>query len=402
VRISHLSKFAGEEVPSGWGATTLGRIAKVERGKFSHRPRNDPRFYGGDVPFVQTGDVTNSGGMVRTHSQTLNERGLSVSKVFPKGTLLMTIAANIGDCAILTFASACPDSLVAIQPRGECVGLYLRYLLMIQKPRMHYLAPESAQKNINVEFLNSYPLVVPSPPEQRKIAEILSTWDRAIEHTEKLIEAKDRLKKGLMQRLLTGDLRFPEFHGTPWRTYRLGDVFKERKETGRDDLPLLSITSDRGVILRDEVARKDTSNADKSKYKRIAPGDIGYNTMRMWQGVSALSELEGIVSPAYTICVPKTGIDPEFARHFFKFAPIVHLFWRNSQGLVNDTLSLKYHAFSRIKVTIPSVEEQRRIAQVLSTVDREALVLRVEVDALQQQKKGLMQKLLTGKVRVSA
>ena len=144
-------------------------------------------------------------------------------------------------------------------------------------------------------------LKVPLPPlpEQKKIAEILSAWDRAIEQTRKLIDARKCLKKGLMQQLLTGRMRFPEF-GKPvthkgdlpdgWKECKLGECFKVRNETN-PDLPLLSITSDRGVILRDEVERKDTSNTDKRKYKRILPGDIGYNTMRMWQGVSAVSNI---------------------------------------------------------------------------------------------------------------
>jgi type I restriction enzyme S subunit len=289
--------------------------------------------------------------------------------------------------------------------RSKLLPLFLAAFTASPGGRRYFLSCAKQTTNlasINSTQLKALPVPLPPLPEQRKIAEILSTWDRAVEQTEKLIAAKERLKKGLMQRLLTGQLRFPEFEAPPWRTCRLGSLFRERKEAGRDDLPLLSITSDRGLILRDDVDRKDTSNADKSRYKRIAPGDIGYNTMRMWQGVSVLSNLEGIISPAYTVCAPQAEIYGEFAKHLFKFPPMVHLFWRSSQGLVDDTLNLKYHAFSRIKVTIPTVEEQRRIAQVLSAADREILLLRERMSALQQQKKGLMQKLLTGTVRIQA
>ncbi len=253
--------------------------------------------------------------------------------------------------------------------------------------------------NLSQDTLRKISIPLPPLPEQRKIAEILSTWDRAIEQTEKLIQAKQQLKKGLMQKLLTGELRFPQFRGTPWRTCRLGDVFKERKETRRDDLPLLSITADRGVIPRDETDRKDISNTDKSKYKRVAPGDIGYNTMRMWQGVSALSELDGIVSPAYTICTPTSEILGEYASHLFKFSPMVNVFWRNSQGLVSDTLNLKYRSFARIKIQLPGVDEQAAIVAVLKEADEDISVLALKVQQLLQQKKGLMQKLLTGQIR---
>lgn len=122
--------------------------------------------------------------------------------------------------------------------------------------------------------------------------------------------------------------------------------------------------------------------------------------MRMWQGVSAVSTLEGIVSPAYTICIPKNKVDIDFMGYFFKFPRIINLFWRYSQGLVGDTLNLKYNNFSQIKVVIPAFEEQPRIAQVISTTDNEKNQLERKLNSLEKQKRGLMQKLLTGEIRV--
>lgn len=240
---------------------------------------------------------------------------------------------------------------------------------------------------------------VPPKAEQRRIVAVLSAWDRGIGAMERLVALKTRRKRALMQQLLTGKRRFPEF-SEPWKTYRLGDVFKERNEADRPELRLLSITADRGVIDRTEIERKDTSNVDKSRYKRLAPGDIGYNTMRMWQGVSALSTLEGIVSPAYTVVLPGPKVCAEYVAYFFKFTPMVHLFYRYSQGLVDDTRNLKFKHFAEIKVQLPEVEEQQRIAAVLRTCDDEIDLLTSQLDALRQQKKGLMQKLLTGEVRV--
>jgi len=245
---------------------------------------------------------------------------------------------------------------------------------------------------------------LPLPPchEQCKIADILSTWDETLETLDALIAAKDHQKQALMQQLLTGKTRVKGAKGK-WISAKLGDLFDERVERDRIDLPLLSITADRGVVPRDELAKRDTSSEDKSKYLRIAPGDIGYNTMRMWQGVSALSTLEGIVSPAYTICRPTTRIDGMFAAHFFKFPHTIHLFHRWSQGLVDDTLNLKFPSFSVIEVFIPeSITEQQQIAAILETADQELTLLRTQRQTLDQQKRGLMQRLLTGKIRVNA
>lgn len=115
-------------LPEGWKTIELGKCSKIQRGKFAHRPRNAPQFYGGSMPFVQTGDVSSSGGYIRRYSQTLSELGCSISKVFPKGTLLITIAANIGDCGILEFESACPDSTnAAFQFRRPILELFFAY-----------------------------------------------------------------------------------------------------------------------------------------------------------------------------------------------------------------------------------------------------------------------------------
>ena len=257
----------------------------------------------------------------------------------------------------------------------------------------------TAQPKLNREVCEKIPIPVPPMGEQRKIAEILGVWDKAIEKQSQLIERLEVRKRALMQRLLTGRVRLSGFT-TPWQKIKLGEIFKERNETRCEELPLLSITADKGVILQSELDKKDTSNDDKSKYKRICPNDIGYNTMRMWQGRSALSSLEGIVSPAYTIVTPKVDVDMMFVSELIKQPRVVYDFWTHSQGLVGDTLNCKFHDFSQVKVAIPSHPEQKAIAEVLTAADNEIATHRKKLEALRLQKRGLMQQLLTGKTRV--
>jgi type I restriction enzyme S subunit len=258
----------------------------------------------------------------------------------------------------------------------------------------------SGLRTLSVGRIREIQIPVPPLPEQCKIADILTTWDEALEKLDAMIAAKERRKKALMQQLLIGKKRLTRFTAK-WLKVKLGDLFTERIEQNRNDLPLLSITADRGVVSRETLSKKDTSSEDKSKYLRIAPGDIGYNTMRMWQGVSALSSMDGIVSPAYTICIPSVRIDGRFAAHFFKCRHTVHQFHRYSQGLVDDTLNLKFHNFATVEVRIPSdVKEQCAIANILDTCDDELWLLRAQRAALDKQKRGLMQRLLTGKVRM--
>jgi type I restriction enzyme S subunit len=255
------------------------------------------------------------------------------------------------------------------------------------------------QPNLNTDLLGDVTIFLPPLVEQEKIVAFLNSWDTAIEKAERLIATKDNFKTGLMQRLLTGKHRLKDFSNT-WTTFHLGDLFSERNERGNDHLPLLSITREEGVVSRNELDRKDTSSEDKSSYLRICPGDIGYNTMRMWQGVSALSQLEGIVSPAYTICISKKRVHGQFIAYLFKLPQVINLFYRYSQGLTSDTWNLKFHHFAEIKVRIPSFEEQAAIAAVLETADAELKILRHQKSALERQKRGLMQKLLTGEWRV--
>ena len=236
--------------------------------------------------------------------------------------------------------------------------------------------------------------------EQEKIAEILSTQDKIIELKQKLIDQKKQQKKWLMQNLLTGKIRLKGFEGE-WEKVRLGDIFSERIERNSENLMLLAITAAKGIIPRSELDLKDNSSEDKSKYLKICVGDIGYNTMRMWQGVSAYSNYEGIVSPAYTVLKPSACVNSKYFSYLFKMPKIISNFYRFSQGLVDDTRNLKYNNFSKIKVFY-SVEknEQTAIAEILSSQDKEIELLEKELEQEKLKKKALMQILLTGKVRV--
>lgn len=293
-------------------------------------------------------------------------------------------------------------ALHRVRPSRENTDVYfLMYFLhhVATSPMMvNYVSQTSISHFTREQFLN-LPIALPSLPEQKKIANILSTWDAAFDKIGKLIHAKKNRKKAFMQQFLSGKTRLPGFRKL-WKEYYLGDLFSERKETNGDHLPLLAITGMRGVIPVSFIDRKDSSSADKSRYKRIAPGDIGYNTMRMWQGVSAVSDLEGIVSPAYTICKPKKDVNASFFGYLFKLPSIVHLFWRHSQGLVSDTLNLKFHHFAQIKIKVPGIKEQDAIAKALSAIDDDIMLQEKKLAAMEKQKRGLMKKLLTGEVRV--
>lgn len=291
------------------------------------------------------------------------------------------------------------------RPKNDLVDIdYLIYYFLTKSGTdiLEAASPGGAGRNRTLgqeRFLKSK-ITLPTLPEQQKIAAILSTQDKAIELKEKLLAQKQQQKKYLMQQLLTGKKRLPGFC-EKWTRKQLGELFENRVEINRSDLGLLAITGTRGILPRDCLDLKDNSSEDKSKYLRICPGDIGYNTMRMWQGVSAYSEYEGIVSPAYTILAPMEGVYSRYFAYLFKTQSVIFSFYRFSQGLVDDTRNLKYENFKKISVSIPSkVAEQRAIVQILSTADHEIDLLQKSIEAEKQKKKALMQLLLTGKVSV--
>lgn len=246
--------------------------------------------------------------------------------------------------------------------------------------------------------LSKVKLPLPPLPEQKRIAQVLSLMDSYINKNNQLIAYKELQTKWLMQNLLTGKKRLMGFN-QKWEEKHLGDMFSERIETRYLNLQLLSVGAS-GIYPQSDSIKKDTSNEDKSNYKRICPGDIGYNTMRMWQGRNALSSLEGIVSPAYTIVTPKINTDSLFFSYLFQTSKMMNLFWRNSQGLVDDTLNCKFKDFAIIKISLPEKDEQTEIAQVLQTAVKEIQLLKIKTEYLRTQKKGLMQQLLSGKKRI--
>ena len=305
---------------------------------------------------------------------------------------------------VRTAGMVSPAYIVA-EPNDKIYPLFMDYYTrtpqMINQIDRQSYGVTDFRKRLYWDSFTPIGCILPPIEEQRKIAAILTTQDKVIELKEKHLAGKERQKKYLMQQLLTGKKRLPGFNGT-WKTDRLGKLFFERKETNCENLEMLAITGTQGIIPRKELDLKDNSSEDKSKYLRVCVGDIGYNTMRMWQGVSAYSNYEGIVSPAYTILKPSSSINAKYFAYLFKMPEIIFLFYRFSQGLVDDTRNLKYENFKKIKVCYPpDMKEQTAIAEVLSTADHEIDLLQQDIEQEKQKKKALMQLLLTGIVRVT-
>ena len=200
------------ELPDGWEVTELKNVCEVKRGKSKHRPRNAPELYGGNYPFIQTGDIRNANGSyIKKYSQTYSELGLQQSKLWPKGTLCITIAANIGETAILDFDACFPDSVVGLLSRnGILFNKYLNYFFISFKQKLEELAPATAQKNINVDILERVNIPLAPLKEQhcivQEIESRLSVADKMEQSIQESLQKAEALRQSILKKAFCGEL----------------------------------------------------------------------------------------------------------------------------------------------------------------------------------------------------
>jgi type I restriction enzyme S subunit len=197
----------------------LPQLGELNRGKSKNRPRNDPKLYGGPFPFVQTGDIRQANGVIQAFSQTYSEEGLKQSRLWPKGTLCITIAANIADTAILGIEACFPDSVVGFIPHtGDVDARFVEFFLRTAKQELERYAPATAQKNINIEILNDFPIPLPPLSEQKLIiAEVerrLSIADMTEEVATVNLHRSERLRQSILKKAFSGQLLRNGVHST--------------------------------------------------------------------------------------------------------------------------------------------------------------------------------------------
>ena len=195
-------------------------------------------------------------------------------------------------------------------------------------------------------------------------------------------------------------LRFPGFD-EQYKQCRIGDIYAERSQRGASDMELLSVTMNDGVKPRSEIEGKDNSSEDKSNYKIVRKGDMVYNSMRMWQGANGISPCDGIVSPAYTVLMPKQEINNGYFAALFKSTKLINEFRKNSQGMTSDTWNLKYPQIETIKVQIPSVSEQNIVSALFSVLDARIVAQAQLVESLKKYKRGVVDGIFSRKLNFS-
>ena len=257
--------------------------------------------------------------------------------------------------------------------------------------------------------LARFGLVLPPRAEQQKIADCLTSLDEVIAALGRKVEALKTYKRGLMQQLFPrkGEtiprLRFPEFRNSEnWREAKAGTVFKNRTERGERTLPIYSVTMTDGLVNRASLDRRVDDLADARANKRAHTNDIVYDTMRMWQGACGVAEEECMLSPAYVVLVPQSGVDSAFFGYLFKLPDMLRLFTAHSRGLTEDRLRLYFDDFSNVPLVKPALREQRRIAGCLAALDTSIRIAAERLSVLKSHKHALMQQLFPSPVSAAA
>ncbi|MBD1569785.1 restriction endonuclease subunit S [Aliivibrio sp. S10_S31] len=400
-------------VPNGWKKSTVGSIAKVTSGGTPSR-KNDS-YWNGDIPWVTTSEV--KFGVIADTEQKITKQGLdnSSAKLFPKDTILMAMygqGKTRGQVAKLGIEASTNQACAALLLNKEHDVEYYYQYLMSQYDNIRELANSGGQQNLSAGIIKDISVPVPPLSEQRKIAQILSTWNRGIATTEKLIDASKQQKKALMQQLLTGKKRLvdPEtgkaFEGE-WERHSLSDlVYVDRKSLGKktpDNFKFryISLSNvDFGVISK-ELEVHEFSAAPSRARRVLQDGDTLMSTVRPnLKGFAKVTSCyaDCIASTGFAVLTPKKKVSGDYIYQYIFSAHVTGQI--DSLVVGSNYPAINSSDVSGLKIYCPAFEEQQKIASVLTAADKEIELLEAKLAHLKQEKKALMQQLLTGKRRV--
>ena len=390
-----------KNLPSGWKVVRLGEICDFYKGKGISK--DDISENG--IFCIRYGELytTYSEKIDKIYSKTnLNPSELFLSKcndiIIPcSGETAQDIAK--ASCVLLDNIALGGD-LNVLRTRQN--GIFLSYYLnVIAKKDIAKIAQGVSIVHLYASELKNLKIKIPPLDEQEKIAEILSTWDEAINLTINLIENKKQFKKALMQNLLTAKIRFPEFKDE-WKKMKMNDIFTEidERSTASNQYEILSVTLN-GIVPQNTHFKKRIASQDDTGYKILRYGNLVIG-MNLWMGgLDVLTNKDiGIVSPAYRIFKIDDKCNIYFLKNFIKTKKMLKLYILHSeQGASIVRRNLNLSELLEEKIKLPNLKEQQKIAEVLTACDDEINLLNLKLENLKKQKQGLMQKLLSGKVR---
>lgn len=395
-----------------WRRSKLGKHVKIYSG---NSPSQVPLAEAGAFPFLKVEDLNNCEKYQCAGRSFTDERQFCApagSVIFPKrGAAILNNKIRIASVDV-----AMDTNLMAVYPERGLDGEFLYYL--IQQEGLFKIADTSTIPQLNNKHIIPYEFDLPPLPEQRKIAEILRTWDEAIEKLETLRVAKERRHRALTHSLVFGNRQLERFRTTnevtghrwftlpaSWGSKPIGKLAREISErnTDAEQHEVLSCSKYDGFVRSLEYFKKQVFSADLSGYKKIWRGDFGFPSNHVEEGSIGLQNLTdvGLVSPIYTVFrFTQKKVDTDYAFAVLKTELYRHIFEVSTSASVDRRGSLRWSEFSKLPFPVPSLTEQKAIAEVLQTSRTELTAITNQIERITRQKRGLMQKLLTGDWRV--
>jgi type I restriction enzyme S subunit len=399
-------------VPNSWSTTTIGEIADLGSGSTPSRQKQAEYFDGGTIRWVKTGDLNNCTILDTEESITSQALKESSCKVYPTGTLLIAMYGGfkqIGRTGLLGCNAAINQALTAISlDRKRAIPEYVQHWLNHRVFVWRRLAGSSRKDpNITKSEVSAFPLLLPPINEQVAIASVLSTWDHGITQLADVITVKLSSREGLVRRLLSGILRFQEFSKNIHEQVPLNQVLEKASESVILSAPEMyreiGVRSHgKGIFHKEPVSGESLGN---KRVYHVVPGCLTLNIVFAWErAVAITTEREDGMIASHRF--PMFRPNPD--RLLAEYALLYLLSKKGSEALelaspggAGRNRTLSQTGFLKNLIPLPSVAEQRRIVTFVQTADREIDLLRKQLEALKKQKKGLMQKLLSGEVRVS-
>lgn len=402
------------DVPEHWEEKRVKDIATLERGKFTHRPRNDPQMYDGIHPFIQTGDVARAVKYVTAYKQTLSDKGTQVSKWFPKGTLIMAIAANIGDVAIVNFDTYFPDSIVAYKTRKNDTD-YLFYLFSATRHELDKVKVTNTQDNLNLERLNSLIRFLPPLSEQKTIARYLDTktaqCDRKIDLLTQKAALYGNLKESLINETVTRglDKSVPmKDSGVEW----LGEVPDHWTiHRHKNNLNLVTKRCTDPKILKVGLENLETRTgkfmATESNFEgdgiEFKCDDILFGKLRPYLAKVYLAKFRGNAVGDIFVYRPRFNTIPKFAQYLMLSNRYIDVINSSTFGAKMPRVSSGFMA--NLPVAIPPLSEQKPIADYLdiktAQISKIIQTINTQIEKLKELRKTLINDVVTGKIRVT-
>ena len=390
------------KIPKDWEVRTLGEVCLLKGEYGINAPAVE---YKDELPtYIRITDIDDDGNYSTIKKASVDDIN-SQNFLLKEGDIIFArTGATVGKTYLydvkdgdLVFAGF----LIRFRPNNS--KLKSQYLNYYTSSKSYWdwvkkVSMRSGQPGINAEEYSSLKLPLPPLPEQARIAEVLGTWDKAITNLQATITQKELRNKWLMQQLLTGKKRLKGFGGE-WKKVKAEEIFKNISIKGNENEELLSATQDRGIIPRSMLEGRVTMpSGELNSFKLVDKGNFVIS-LRSFQGGLEYSYFRGLVSPAYTVLKPKKSIYDEFYKYYFKSYDFIGHLAIAVIG-IRDGKQISYDDFCSVKIPYPTIEEQTAIANVLQTASNEVQLLQQQLDKLREQKKGLMQVLLTGKKRL--